>query len=341
MVEIEIGRNEAEQRLDRSLRKYLKGASLSYIYRIIRKDVKVNGKRAAKDTMLFCGDRIFLYLSEEELKRFRPKQTIRKRVKRQFGIAYEDENILAAEKPPGLLTHGDQREKKNTLVNQVTDYLIEKGDYVPRAEKSFSPAAANRLDRNTTGLVLFGKNSAALRTLNGMIGDKDAVGKYYLTIVCGELEEEMQLTGSLSKDHARNMVSVVEDPHVSDNAVFREPKSADTRVKPISSAGGFTLAEVRLMTGRTHQIRAHLAAAGYPIIGDAKYGNFAENRKIALKYDLTTQFLHAYMLKFYEAESVLSYIKGREIRAALPQNYKRIVIDLFGKAEPVRKYAEI
>ena len=291
--------------------------------------------------MLFCGDRIFLYLSEEELKRFRPKQTVRKRVKRQFGIAYEDENILAAEKPPGLLTHGDQHEKKNTLVNQVTDYLIEKGDYVPRAEKSFSPAAANRLDRNTTGLVLFGKISAALRALNGMIGDKDAVGKYYLTIVCGELEEEMQLTGSLSKDHARNMVSVVEDPHVSDNAVFREPKSADTRVKPISSAGGFTLAEVRLMTGRTHQIRAHLAAAGYPIIGDAKYGNFAENRKIALKYDLTTQFLHAYMLKFYEAESVLSYIKGREIRAALPQNYKRIVIDLFGKAEPVRKYAEI
>lgn len=341
MVEIEIGRNEAEQRLDRFLRKYLKGASLSYIYKIIRKDVKVNGKRAAKDAVLLNGDRVFLYLSDEELEKFRPKQTGRTGVKRQFGIAYEDENILAAEKPFGLLTHGDQHEKKNTLVNQVTDYLIEKGEYVPRVEKSFSPAAANRLDRNTTGLVLFGKNSAALRALNEMIRDKEAVGKYYLTVVCGELKEEMHLTGSLTKDHGKNMVSVVNDAGVSDRGKFGEIKSADTRVKPILSAGGCTLTEVRLMTGRTHQIRAHLAAAGYPIIGDAKYGNFAENRKIASKYHLTTQFLHAYMLKFYKAESTLSYMKGKEIRAALPENYKRILTDLFGNAESIQKYTEI
>ena len=203
MVEIEIGRNEAEQRLDRFLRKYLKGASLSYIYRIIRKDVKVNGKEQPK-TRCFCGDRIFLYLSEEELKRFRPKQTIRKRVKRQFGIAYEDENILAAERNlPDFDSRRSARKKENTLVNQSDGLSYRKRAIMFRARKR-----AFLLQRQIVWTVIpqdwfcSGKNSAALRTLNGMIGDKDAVGKYYLTIVCGELEEEMQLTGSLSKDHA-------------------------------------------------------------------------------------------------------------------------------------------
>ena len=152
MVKIEIGKNEQNQRLDKFLRKYLANAPLSFIYKAIRKDVKVNGKRGKEDTLLQLGDEVTLYISETDMEKFR-KERRGGRVKRQFSIAYEDENILAAVKPYGLLTHGDSREKKNHLANQVIDYLIEKGDYNPRIEKTFTPAPVNRLDRNTTGLV--------------------------------------------------------------------------------------------------------------------------------------------------------------------------------------------
>ncbi len=323
MIEIEIGPNDADQRLDRFLRKYLRGASLSRIYRMIRKDVKVNGLRAGNETVLRRGDRLSLYLKEEELKQYRP-ESIRGRtgIRKSFSIAYEDENILAAVKPQGLLTHGDSREKKNTLVNQVTDYLIEKGEYVPRIEKSFSPAAVNRLDRNTTGLVLFGKNGMALRMLNRMIKDKDAVGKYYLTVLCGALKERRILSGNLEKDEKKNRVAISE-----------LGRAVETRVRPLaySADGRYTFAEVRLMTGRTHQIRAHLASAGYPVAGDGKYGDLHANREIAEKYGLTSQLLHAYRLRFFRGEGELAYLTEKEIRADLPGRYRKVVSSLFGE----------
>lgn len=153
MINIEIGKNEQDQRLDKFLRKYLGNAPLSFIYKAIRKDVKVNGKRAKEDTVLRLGDTLSLYIKEEDLAAFQKKRKL-SHARRQFQIAYEDENILAVEKPYGLLTHGDSTEKKNHLTNQVIDYLIEKGDYNPRLEKTFVPAPVNRLDRNTTGRAL-------------------------------------------------------------------------------------------------------------------------------------------------------------------------------------------
>ena len=214
MIKITAGRNDAEQRLDRFLRKYLRGAALGNIYKIIRKDIKINGSRAGvkNETVIHEGDEISLYISDADFEKYTggsnasgsaeaprgagrdagnaPSAAGQKRPRRSFGIIYEDENIIAVEKPYGLLTHGDGREKKNTLVNQVIDHLIEKGDYVPRLERSFTPAAVNRLDRNTTGIVLLGKNAAALRTLNAMIRSKESVSKYYITIVKGEREGE-------------------------------------------------------------------------------------------------------------------------------------------------------
>lgn len=343
MTEIEIRVNEADQRLDRFLRKYLKGAPLSYIYKIIRKDVKINGARAKTDTMLVCGDRIRLYIKDEEIQRYRPKPAQRTNVKRSFAVAYEDDNILAVEKPFGLLTHGDGQEKKNTLVNQVIDYLIEKGEYIPRIEKSFSPAAVNRLDRNTTGLVLFGKNSAALRLLNEMIKDKESIEKYYLTIICGELKNEIRLKGSLRKDERRNRVKVSLSVPDAENGLEQrcdgmdeyggkdKVKYIETKARPILYRNGYTLTEVRLLTGRSHQIRAHLAAAGYPVLGDGKYGNASENKKISEKYGLTTQFLHAYRLRFNHVEDFLSYLNDTEITAALSGMQKEIVEELFGR----------
>lgn len=321
MVKITVEKNEDNQRLDRFLRKYMKSAPLSLIYKLIRKDVKVNGKRAREDYVLAGGDEIVIYMSPEELDGYRVrKEAVRSR--RQFKIAYEDENILAAEKPFGLLTHGDRTEKKNHLANQVLSYLMEKGEYDPRTERTFTPAPANRLDRNTTGLVLFGKNGEALRELNRMIREKGYVSKYYITIAKGNVRGPLILRDRMEKDSAANIVRVKDEGE-------EGGKLMETIARPLANVPGYTLLEVELITGRTHQIRAHLARAGHPIIGDAKYGNPQVNRMIEKKYGLSTQFLHAYRLYFESGSGILGYLAGTEIRSELPENLKKIKEDIF------------
>ena len=330
MINIRIEGNDKGQRLDRFLRKYLREAPLSYIYRLIRKDVKVNGKRAKEDRILEEGDEIALYIAEQELEKM-----VRKPGKAQarpdLDIVYEDDEIIAVNKPFGLLTHGDAAEKKNHLANRVVDYLIAEGEYDPAREKSFRPAPANRLDRNTTGIVLFGKTADALRELNLLLKEKSGrgdpesgagpedgpsgrVSKYYLTIVKGEIPGELRLTGSLAKDSDRNLVSVLKEGSP------EEGLRAETLVRPLAEAKGFTLAEVELITGRTHQIRAHLADAGYPVIGDPKYGDPEVNRKLKERYGLTAQLLHACRI----------CLPGRVIEAAEPALFREIRNDLFG-----------
>ena len=331
MINIRIEGNDKGQRLDRFLRKYLREASLSYIYRLIRKDVKVNGKRAKEDRILEEGDEIALYIAEQEL-----EQLVRKPGKAQarpdLDIVYEDDEIIAVNKPFGLLTHGDAAEKKNHLANRVVDYLIAEGEYDPARERSFRPAPANRLDRNTTGIVLFGKTAEALRELNRLLKEKSGPGapesdggsedgpagrvsKYYLTIVKGEIPGELRLTGSLAKDSEKNLVTVIKGGSSGESG-----QRAETLVRPLAKAKGFTLAEVELITGRTHQIRAHLADAGYPVIGDPKYGDPEVNRKMKQKYGLTAQLLHACRI----------CLPGRVIEAAEPALFRSIRSDLFG-----------
>ena len=311
MVTIKIEANDKEQRLDRFLRKYLKEAPLSYIYRLIRKDLKVNGKRAKEDRVLEEGDELTLYVSEQEI-----APLIRKAGGRtgrvDLDICYEDDDLIAVNKPFGLLTHGDEKEKKNHLANRVVDYLIAKGEYDPAKEKSFRPAPSNRLDRNTTGIVLFGKNADTARRLNRMLKERDGASKYYLTIVKGRIAGELRLTGALAKDEEKNRVSV-----------GGEGRESETVVRPIKAAKGYTLAEVELLTGRTHQIRAHLADAGHPVIGDPKYGDPRVNRIMKEKYGLTAQLLHAYKVS----------LPGLDIEAAEPALFEKIEKDLFGDRE--------
>ena len=251
MITIKITENEAGQRLDRFLKKYLKRAPLSMLYKMIRKDIKINGRRGKEDTVLCTGDELTFYISEEKLRELLAPVR-RKPIKRQFKIIYEDENILVAGKPWGLLTHGDSHEKKNTLVNQVCGYLQEKGEYDPLRERSFSPAPVNRLDRNTTGLVLFGKTAEALRVLTKAIRERSNVKKYYLTIVSGFFGEPMKIEGRILKDSESNTVNIPDDTYAEEE---KRGKISYTIVRPVAQGKEFSMVEAELITGRTHQIK--------------------------------------------------------------------------------------
>lgn len=310
MIEIRIDRNDSEQRLDRFLKKYFRKTTLSNIYKMIRKDIKVDGKRCRENTVLHEGNVIRFYLDQETFDSMREEKKVIK-VSKQFRVVYEDADMLVVSKPFGLLTHGDGKEKKNHLANQVMNYLISRGEFTPGQEKTFTPSPVNRLDRNTTGLVIFGKNADSLKRLNSMIRDRDRISKYYLTVVAGEMKNTLELKGSLVKDDRTNTVRVSD---ASDDG-----KDIETTARPLKTGNGFTLVEVELHTGRTHQIRAHLAHSGFPIIGDVKYGDSRVNEKMKKRYSLTTQLLHAYKL----------IVDGREIEDRLPPVFEKIVKDLF------------
>lgn len=340
MREIRITANDAGRRLDRFLRKYLPGASLSEIYKIIRKDAKVDAKRRNESYILNEGEILTLYLSDEVFEKlsrgkgaFGAGSPVKaSKAKRTFRIVYEDENVLMANKPYGLLTHGDSHEKKDHLANQVKDYLIASGAYDPRSEKIFSPAPANRLDRNTTGLVLFGKTAAAMRELGRMIRE-DEVRKFYLTIAYGTIRHEMHLGGSLLKDEAANKVKILSSG---------DGKDIETIVRPLqqlSFGDGLkaTLCEVELVTGRSHQIRAHLASTGHPLIGDSKYadrGAALINKYMRERFGLTTQLLHACRIEFSEAAAeseTLGYLAEKTFEADAPARFKEILHGLGGR----------
>lgn len=317
MVTIKIGKNEGNQRLDRFLRKYFNKAPLGLIYRMIRKDVKVNGKRKQRQDMLEEGDTITVYIDEGQVAELR-QETVVKKVRRQFSIAYEDEDILAVSKPPGLLTHGDRNERKNTLASQVVAYLVAKGVYHPRGDRTFTPSPANRLDRNTSGLVIFGKNAESLRQLNTLIRQREGVEKYYCAIVGGILKEPVFLQDYMEKDSRKNQV------HLADEA---EGRLMETKVYPLVHGHGYTLVKIHLLTGRTHQIRVQMAACGHPVIGDAKYGTKTVNKAVAQRFHLTTQLLHAWQLKFRSGEKA-----GLTITAPPPVGFEKIAKELFGEA---------
>ncbi len=354
MREIIITANDAGRRLDRFLRKYLPGASLGEVYKIIRKDVKIDSKRRPESYMLNEGEVLTLYLSDDDLGRFGAADAAqagrgphtrgatgnnRARAKRNFSIVYEDDNVLMVSKPFGLLTHGDSREKKDHLANQVKDYLIETGAFDPRGEKVFAPAPVNRLDRNTTGVVLFGKTASSMRELSRMIRE-DEIRKFYMTIVCGVIEEDLYLSGSLVKDESANKVTILsgKDAFTADG----QAKEIETIVRPIETLRfgdglAATLCEVELVTGRSHQIRAHLASAGHPLIGDSKYATRhakSFNSYIKERFGLSTQLLHADRIEFLvtaAGSDSLGYLAGRAFDAPLPKRFMEIYRGLGGK----------
>ncbi|SFC77982.1 RluA family pseudouridine synthase [Clostridium uliginosum] len=317
-MKIEIGSNEAGQRLDKFLRKLLKDVPLSAIFKALRKkDIRVNGKKENEKYFLQEGDIVEIkYIKSNPEK----KEKFIKVDATGMKITYEDENLLVVEKWPGLLVHADQDGKEATLTDYVLSYLNEKGAYIPENEITFTPAPCNRLDRNTSGIVMFGKNFEGLKLINETIRE-NRVKKYYIALAKGKIRDDLY-TGYILKNEDTN-ISKVYDKEVPDS------KKIAMEVTTIQTNGAYSLLEINLITGRSHQIRAHLSQLGNPIIGDNKYGDKKLNSFFQNKYGLDYQFLYAYKLNFKEMNGKLEYLRNKIIVEALPPMLKKIKQDAF------------
>jgi len=323
MKEVNITEKEENQRLDKFLLKYFNTAPKSFVYKMLRKKrIKYNGKKAEGSEIIKSGDTLQMYLAEETMSGFMQEKEISK-AERHFGIVYEDDNLLIVSKPAGLLVHPEKSEDKNTLIDQILYYLYEKGQYDMSKESSFTPAICNRLDRNTGGIVIAGKNLAAVQAVNKAIAERK-IKKYYITMVRGEFTEEKELFGYHIKDELTNKVKVLKKEAPGAKKIL-------TKVKPLAVNDNFSLLEIDLITGKSHQIRAHLKAMGYPVIGDRKYGEERVNSRFKDKYGLNNQFLFAYKIVWQEEEGFTSYLNGKEFTAQLPDYIERIKRDYFGE----------
>lgn len=321
MREIIIDKNESEQRLDRFLKKYLAEAPQGFVYKMIRKkNIKVNDAKAQPETTIYEGDRIQLYLSEETIDKFMAKK---EEIQSNLipNIIYEDENIILINKPVGILSHGATIEFEENIVDSMISYLIKKGDFVPRIQKTFTPSICNRLDRNTSGIIIGAKNYQSLKAINEAIkGGK--VRRFYKTIVRGIIKKEFTAEGFLSKDEEKNRVTIHEDD-------AEGSKKITTVIKPLKNKNGYSLLEIELITGRTHQIRGHLSSLGYPVIGDRKYGNREINKKFNEEYSLDNQWLHGYKIEFNGLFDEFEYLNGKVFIGELTGKASEIERDLF------------
>jgi 23S rRNA pseudouridine955/2504/2580 synthase len=304
---VTVGKNSAGQRIDRFLQKAFPAMSQGIICRLIRKkDIKVGGKRTEPAYKLCEGDVVTVYAPDTLLDE-KPAEHGFMDAADGISVIYEDENILLADKAPGLLVHEDDGGSGDTLIDRIKKYLYTKGEYSPEDEQCFAPALCNRIDRNTGGIVIAAKNAESLRILNQKIRDRELT-KLYLCAVCGVPEpREAELKAYLFKDSAENKV-IISDRKTPENRTI----VTKYRVLEVNSAGD-SLLEVDLITGRTHQIRAHLAYKGHPLLGDGKYGSNRVNREKGYKY----QALYSYKLKFrFTTDAgILSYLHGREFEA--------------------------
>ena len=299
-----INENDAGQRVDKYITKKFPSMPQSVLYKGIRKkDIKINGKRCEISTRLNVGDEIALYINDEFLEQKKKTNKDIYNITPVLTILYEDDNILLLDKAPGISVHPDETtEAENTLITHIQAYLYLKGEYDPKLEGTFAPSLCNRIDKNTGGIVIAAKNAMALREINKKIKDRE-ITKKYLCIVHGTPRpKERTMTAYHIKNTKQNRAYIFDEPQ--DGA-----RKIATKYKVLKSKGGLSLVEVELLTGRTHQIRAHFAYIGHPLAGDTKYGTNEMNKNLPYKY----QALYSYKIKFdFEKPSPLNYLKNKE-----------------------------
>ena len=302
MKEFIITKNDATLRLDKFIQKNCPALPTSLMFKYIRtKKIKVNSKRAEISTRLKEGDCVTAYINDEFFAEIKPKYDFLSASK-SIDIVYEDENILLVNKKQGLLVHPDKNEYNDTLIARIQHYLYDKGEYNPKDENSFRPALANRIDRNTGGIVIAAKNAEALRILCDKIKNRE-IDKRYLTVVHGTPKQKTAtLYGYLEKNEDKNKVYLLKNK--TENA-----RTIKTRYTLLQSKNGLSLLEIELLTGRTHQIRAHMASIGHPLLGDGKYGKLKEDKKLGFN----KQALYSYKLTFdFKTDAgILNYLNGK------------------------------
>lgn len=337
MQTLTVTSNEAGQRMDKLLAKYLNQAGKGFLYKMMRKkNITLNGKKCDGSERLAEGDEIRMFLSDDTITKFQshcvPSHPVGKGDleprppapgmaglygKEKLSIIYEDSHILIADKPAGMLSQ-KAKEGDMSLNEYILNYLIDSGGLPISQLRTFKPSICNRLDRNTTGLVVAGKSLPGLQVMNEVFKDR-SIHKYYQCIVSGNVEGRQLVAGFLKKDEAANTVAV--SPVEAEGSV-----PIMTEYLPLAGNGRFTLLEVTLITGRSHQIRAHLSSIGHPIAGDYKYGLRNVNQSMKEKYGVSSQLLHSWKLVMpEEMPGPLGDLGGREFFAPLPGQFKRVL----------------
>lgn len=336
MQEFIVKENQAGQRLDKFLHKYLPQAGTGFLFKMLRKkNITLNGKKAEGKEILELNDKVQCFFSEETFAKFSGREGTSFEVVSAMGIdvteyvqayeglkippdaiLYEDSHVLVLNKPAGILTQ-KAGESDKSLNEWMIGYLLHAGKITAEELALFKPSVCNRLDRNTSGLVLCGISLKGSQELSKLIRDRE-VKKYYRTIVKGVLKQGAVLKGSLQKNTTRNMVTV--------NIGGSEIRTAYEPLQVLQKE--LTYLEVELITGKTHQIRAHLSSIGHPLMGDTKYGNKVLNQKVEKRYGQCYQLLHAYRLEFPKLEGTLSALSEKQLVAPLPGTFQKILEDL-------------
>ena len=324
MREIVIAKYEAGQRFDKFLAKYMELAPKSFFYKMMRKkNITLNGKKCEGNEKLAEGDVVKLFLAEDTIEKFSSVQ-VQEVKKVDLDILYEDDEIILVNKPAGMLSQ-KAKETDESLVEYLIDYLLGSGKLTERGLRAFRPSVCNRLDRNTSGIVAAGKSLAGLQMLSGVFKDR-SIHKYYQCLVSGEIRDVKTVDGWLLKDEKKNQVRILteaEAKRFGGRDGDEEPKRIRTKYEPIATDGRFTLLKVTLLTGRSHQIRAHLASLGHPIVGDFKYGGVSKVNPSGrtVKY----QLLHSYRLEFPKLAEPFAYLSGRVFEAPMPGYFASVL----------------
>lgn len=318
MRELNIGPNEAGQRFDKYLSKYLKDAPKSFIYKMLRKkNITRNGKKADGSEKLSEGDIIKMFMSDETIDKFMGvNENVLLKTQVNLDVVYEDSNIIIVNKPVGMLSQ--KAEKNDVSLNEyIIEYLYGKKKVTDESLRTFRPSVCNRLDRNTSGLVLAGCSLTGTHTLSKMLKDR-TIDKYYYCIVDGVMTDKKKVSGYLKKDEKTNKVTVTAEKKEGSSYI-------ETYYEPVKNNGKLTLLRIKLITGKPHQIRAHLAWTGHPIAGDYKYGNKKLNQYVKNGYGCNSQLLHAGEVTFPVLSGEMKNLSGMCIKADVPETFKNVI----------------